>query len=70
MSDDVILTRTVVKRGSFTIPAALFTDDREHELARYFATHMPEGARSAGRSAPLPNGDVVVRWRIITRVYV
>jgi hypothetical protein len=58
-------TRCVTHRGSFTIPAALFEDGREHDLARYFAQRMPDRAKSAGRSMPLPNGDVIVRWRII-----
>lgn len=58
-------TRCVTTTGSFTIPAALFDDGRDLDLARYFAQRMPDRAKSAGRSKPLPNGDIVVRWRII-----
>lgn len=60
---DVVVTFRTTS-GAFTIPAALFDDGLEYELARYFATHMPEGAKSAGRDV-LPNGAVVVRWRRI-----
>lgn len=50
--------------GTFVLPARLFEDGAEHELAYRFATSMPEGAQSAGRTVDR-EGNVTVRWRKI-----
>ena len=53
-----------VRRGSFEIPAHLFEDGAEHDLARHFARNMPDEA-SAARRERLPGGAVRIHWRII-----
>ena len=53
-----------VRRGSFVIPAALFEDGAEYDLARHFARNMPDEA-SAARRERLPGGAVRIHWRII-----
>lgn len=58
-----------VQRGSFTIPGALFEDGRELDLARHYATHMPDDRAARGQwDKPDAAGNVVVHWRIIRRV--
>lgn len=57
-----------VKRGSFTIPAELFEDGREGELGYFYATHMPEEHAAGQWEKPDATGNVLVRWRIITRI--
>lgn len=56
-----------VRRGSFVIPAELFDEGRESDLARYFAQRMPPGAK-AGRREKLAGGSVRLHWRTITVV--
>lgn len=51
-------------RGSFTLAAELFEDGAESDLAYAFASSMPPGARSAGRTVDAA-GNVTVSWRKI-----
>lgn len=53
-----------VRRGSFIIPAELFEDGRELDLARHFAQRIPDEA-SAARRERLSGGAVRIRWWII-----
>jgi len=53
-----------VRRGSFVIPAHLFEDGAEMELARHFARSMPDEA-TAGRRERLAGGAVRIHWRIV-----
>lgn len=50
--------------GEFVIPAELFDEGREDELAYHFASSMPKGARSAG-SVTDKDGNATVKWRRI-----
>ncbi|UYL87169.1 hypothetical protein QEH40_gp48 [Microbacterium phage OscarSo] len=52
-----------VRRGSFVIPAELFEDGAELELARFFASRIPDEAKPARRER-VPGG-LRVHWRII-----
>lgn len=56
-----------VRRGSFVIPADLFDEGREHDLARHFAQSIPDEAET-GRREKLAGGAVRMHWRIITVV--
>ena len=56
--------RMRVTRGSFIIPAALFDEGREDDLARHFARSMPGDAKP-GRREKLRDGGVRLHWRII-----
>jgi len=56
-----------VQRGDFVIPAALFEEGREDDLARHFAQRIPDEA-SPGRREKLAGGSVRLHWRIITVV--
>jgi len=53
-----------VRRGSFEIPAHLFEDGAEMDLARHYARSMPDEASAAQRER-LPGGAVRIHWRII-----
>ena len=53
-----------VRRGSFIIPAHLFEDGAEMELARHYARNTPDGA-ATGRRERLAGGAVRVHWRIV-----
>ena len=53
-----------VRRGSFVIPAHLFEDGAEMDLARHFARSIPDEA-TPGRRDRLAGGAVRVHWRII-----
>ncbi len=53
-----------VRRGSFVIPAELFEEGREDDLARFFASRIPDEAE-AGRREKLPGGALRLHWRII-----
>lgn len=53
-----------VRRGSFVIPAHLFEDGAEADLARHFARSIPDEA-APGRRERLAGGAVRVHWRII-----
>jgi hypothetical protein len=63
--DRVVTFKTT--RGSFEIPAALFDDDREHELRVYFATHLPEDCTTVARKAHR-DGSATVTWRKVAVV--
>lgn len=52
-----------VRRGAFVIPAELFEEGREDDLARHFAQRIPDEAE-AGRRERLPGGGVRIHWRI------
>lgn len=56
-----------VQRGDFVIPAHLFEEGREEDLARFFAQRIPDDA-SPGRRDRLAGGSVRMHWRIITVV--
>lgn len=58
--DRVVTFKTT--RGSFTIPASLFADDREHELRVYFATHLPDECTTVARQGHR-DGSATVTWR-------
>jgi hypothetical protein len=62
-----IRSRCVTRKGSFVMPARLFEDGNERELAYFFATRMPMLAKPARREV-LASGDVVQHWRITTVV--
>ena len=53
-----------VRRGSFEIPAHLFEDGAETELARHFARSIPDEA-TPGRRERLAGGAVRIHWRIV-----
>ena len=53
-----------VRRGSFEIPAHLFEDGAEMDLARHFARSMPDEA-TACRRERLAGGAVRIHWRVI-----
>lgn len=53
-----------VRRGSFVIPADLFEDGREMDLARHFARSIPDEA-IPGRRERLAGGAVRIHWRVI-----
>lgn len=53
-----------VRRGSFVIPADLFEDGRERDLARHFAQRIPDEA-TPGRRERLAGGAVRIHWRIV-----
>lgn len=53
-----------VRRGSFVIPAHLFEDGAETELARHYARSIPDEA-TPGRREGLAGGAVRVHWRIV-----
>lgn len=53
-----------VRRGSFVIPADLFEDGREMDLARHFAQRIPDEA-TPGRRERLAGGAVRIHWRIV-----
>lgn len=53
-----------VQRGSFVIPADLFEEGRDDDLARFFAQRIPDEAKP-GRREKLPGGAVRMHWRII-----
>lgn len=55
-----------IVRGSFEIPAALFDEGREADLARHYAQRMPPEAKP-GRREKLGARGVRIHWRI-TRV--
>lgn len=52
-----------VRRGSFVITSALLEDGAELELARFFATRIPDEAKPSRREK-VPGG-LRVHWRII-----
>lgn len=56
-----------VQRGDFVIPAHLFDEGREDDLARFFAQRIPDDA-TPGRRDRLAGGAVRLHWRIITVV--
>lgn len=51
-------------RGTFTLAAELFEDGAEADLAYAYASSLPPGARSAGRTVDV-DGNVTVTWRKI-----
>lgn len=53
-----------VRRGSFEIPAHLFEDGAEMDLARHFARSIPDEA-TPGRRERLARGAVRIHWRIV-----
>jgi hypothetical protein len=54
-------TRLVVTRGSFHLADELFEDGAEADLARAWATMMPEGAKPARRQRVA--GGIRQHWR-------
>lgn len=66
-----IVTRCIVTRGAFMVPAHLFDDGRELDLARHLATHLPDGRRASTTwERPDEHGNVRIRWRIVDVVRV
>lgn len=71
MTDDLVpldrdqVARFITERGEFTVPADLFDDGREHDLAVFWATHLPTPNRWALTSSRTHHrdGSVSVRWR-------
>ena len=58
-----------VRRGSFEIPAHLFEDGAEMDLARHYARSIPDEA-TPGRRERLAGGAVRIHWRVIRVVAV
>ena len=71
LSEDIV-TRCVVRRGAFVIPAGLLEEGYDYELARFIAQRMPDGPKRASATWEKPDehGDVRVRWRLVDVVRV